>query len=408
MESQDNAQLGPPIHDEITIENSDSDHEAENVKYENEKNANIIKSYENSPKLNQLNVSNDPNRSNMFKVNQSTLPRPKHTEWDVVTHVKLSQDLKVPPLPVNFKEYSSPNLFHHLPKTEQERKKIFNEMLTVYNAWRKQYNDVHGFRSVDDNIDGPDQCVPNRQGEDNDIDAIEMNEDEKIREKTPDINDDNDFPTLGGRASSSRSASIVSKTSKQVVDVDIDEFEEKDDPDDQDFIPSSQRRKKNNKKTVYKKPSGNIFDFDENATAWQSSKEVSASANKKFESKSTKVVQEPVVTEEKIDCPICSKPFPISEIENHASDCLSFEDAVPPLSSRTRTPSRNPPPLDNIEDAILISDDEVISSSTESTSNLPAIEQRQQVPKPNIKRLITDQDTDLSSPTKKLRSSPKP
>lgn len=194
---QDNAQLGPPIHDEITIENSDSDHEAENVKYENEKNANIIKSYENSPKLNQLNVSNDPNRSNMFKVNQSTLPRPKHTEWDVVTHVKLSQDLKVPPLPVNFKEYSSPNLFHHLPKTEQERKKIFNEMLTVYNAWRKQYNDVHGFRSVDDNIDGPDQCVPNRQGEDNDIDAIEMNEDEKIREKTPDINDDNDFPTLG-------------------------------------------------------------------------------------------------------------------------------------------------------------------------------------------------------------------
>uniref|UniRef100_A0A8D8RY31 UBZ4-type domain-containing protein n=1 Tax=Cacopsylla melanoneura TaxID=428564 RepID=A0A8D8RY31_9HEMI len=413
METQENSQPTSPVHDEITVETSDSDTEVEQqVKYENEKNSNMMKAYENSPKLNIS--SNNINRNNvsMVKVHQPTLSRPKPTEWQILTHVKLTHDVDVPKLPVHFKETNdNRNVFFCLSTSEQERKQSLSKMFEVYNAWRKQYNELRGFNSVDVAFDRTDNHVGKPREREQSVDG-EDNEEDKPREKTPDITNDDDFPTLGGgRSSTSRTNVSLNKSSsskqvESVIDVDIDEFEEKDDPDDQDFIPGTQKRnKKNNKKTVYKKPSDNIFDFRDDATAWQSSKEV-ATASKAADPKKNRsqVIQEPiVVVEEKIPCPICNKQFPLSQIETHASDCLSFEDEVP-MSSRVRRRNQSPSPVPNIEadddDAILVSDDEDNDSGTKTNARVTVKTEHPFIPK--TKRLLSDPDTSLSSPTKKF------
>ncbi|KAL1461108.1 hypothetical protein WDU94_013039 [Cyamophila willieti] len=420
METQENSQPTSPIHDEITVETSDSDPEVEQqVKYENEKNSNLMKAYANSPKLNVSSNNINRNNASLVTVHQPTPPRPKPTEWQIVTHVKLTHDVDIPKLPIHFKETSeNRNVFFCLSKSEHERKQAFNRMFEVYNAWRKQYNEVRGFNSVDEDFDRTDNHdVSKPREEEQNVDA-EENDEEKPREKTPDITNDDDFPTLGGgRPSTSRNNVSLNKSSSSlkqvdnVINVDIEEFEEKDDPDDQDFIPATQRRnKKNNKKTVYKKPSGNIFDFDDTATAWQSSKEVAAAST--GADPKNKVVQEPILVEEKIPCPICNKQFPLSQIETHASDCLSFEDAVP-LSSRTRSQPQivnrtRSPPVSNIEadDAILVSDDEDedrrTKTNSEDTPSDTVKTEQPFTPKSKTKRLLSDPDSSTSSPTKKF------
>lgn len=189
--------MGSPVHEEITIENSDSDQEADNVRYENEKNAKLVKSYEISPKLN---VSNNSMRSNnMAKNHAATLSRPKPSEWDIVTHVKLTEDNISPfsPLCVKFKEPRNPNIFFCLSKSEEDRKEGYQKMVDVYNAWRKVYNDTRGYITASDNFEKTTEQIASQiLAEEINIDR-DQNEDEKPTLKTPDITDNNDFPTLG-------------------------------------------------------------------------------------------------------------------------------------------------------------------------------------------------------------------
>lgn len=137
-------------------------------------------------------VSPKPNTNNDFSKSfyKPTPPRTKVTEWDTVTHIKLSKDARLPPLPVEYKENDNLNDFYCFSKPEMERDEILLHMISLYDNWRTHYNDVNGFNKVEENGDRAD--LDNAQSEE----VVEENV-ETLREKTPDITDDNDFPTLG-------------------------------------------------------------------------------------------------------------------------------------------------------------------------------------------------------------------
>lgn len=185
------------VHDEITIDNSDSEQEAEKgveadyVKVENEKN--IVKTYENvlksSPKVNNISDSNRSN-NNLFKVNTPVLTlRPKPTEWQIVTHIKLNRDVKVCPLHVDFKENVNLNKFYGFSEPSMDSKGVFQNMMSLYNAWRTDFNNINAYNKVEER----NEKVVNVQSQPEEI-IPEV--EEMIRERTPDINDSKDFPTL--------------------------------------------------------------------------------------------------------------------------------------------------------------------------------------------------------------------
>lgn len=111
----------------------------------------------------------------------------------MVTHIKLDKDVKLPPLHVDFKENEALGNFFGFSNPELDRKGVFLNMLSLYDAWRTEYNAFHGYNKVEERKEKVGVVNVESQSQESLPEEVE----ESPREKTPDINDSNDFPSLG-------------------------------------------------------------------------------------------------------------------------------------------------------------------------------------------------------------------